>query len=84
MLRKRILRVADQHPNWWTATGYSLIIVALTALWAVADASPALGGVVVVLTALAAACAQERARLLPRRRAERAAKTARIERDLDL
>jgi hypothetical protein len=83
-MTRRLIRVADQHPKWWMSAGWVLIIVALAALWTVADASPALGAVLVCVAALAAAIAQERARMLPRRRAERAAKTRQIERELDL
>ena len=84
MLRKRFMLVADQHPQWWRNIGWALMAVALVAVTALADVWPALGGAVVVLTACAAAIAFERAYNAPLQRAERAAKTGQIERELDL
>ena len=84
MLRKRFVTVADQRPRWWLNLGWALMAVALVAVTVLADAWPAMGGAVVVLTACGAAMAFERAYNAPLKRAERAAKTRQIERDLDL
>ena len=84
MLRKRFVWVADQRPHWWRNLGWALMAVALVAVTVLADAWPAMGGAVTLLTACAAAGAFERARTLPLRRAERVAKTRQIEREMDL
>ena len=83
MLTRRFIYVADQHPRWWSAIGYAVLILA-GMLLSQADASPWIAGAGVLALALVGTAALERARRLPLERAQRAAETARRERELDL
>lgn len=83
MLRRAIL-VADQHPRFLGLLGIGVLLMAIVVIGVFADMASAFAGLTGMVAAGAGAWLYERGSTAPRRRAERAAKTRRIERDLDL
>jgi peptidoglycan/LPS O-acetylase OafA/YrhL len=81
---RRALRIADQHPRGLGWLGVALLVVCVAVVASLSDIAGPAAGVLAAGLGAAGAWLSARAESAPQRRAERAARAMRIERDLDL
>jgi hypothetical protein len=84
MIRRFVFIADSQKPGWWTLLGCHLLAVAILLLGLFADGPWVIVGPVVVAFAGGGAFLLGRADAMERQQAERPAKTAQIERELDI